>query len=78
MRWQVVQVTRCESHLEITKNPLQRVFTPNLPITLTRSAILKRFPKGLQRNITYFLKASVTTDRIKIFSITFCILVTVY
>ena len=29
-------------------------------------------------NITDFLKASITTDSIKIFSITFCILVTVY
>ena len=36
------------------------------------------FPKGLQRTITDFLKASITTDSIKIFSITFCTLVTVY
>ena len=29
-------------------------------------------------NMTYFLKASITTDGKKIFSITFCTLVTVY
>ena len=34
-------------------------------------------PKA-QRNITDFLKALITTDSIKIFSITFCTLVTVY
>ena len=38
----------------------------------------QRFAKGAQRNITDFLKASITTDSIKIFSITFCTLVTVY
>ena len=38
----------------------------------------QRFAKGVQRNITDFLKASITTDSIKIFSITFCTLVTVY
>ena len=31
-----------------------------------------------QRNITDFFKALITTDSIKIFSITFCTLVTVY
>ena len=34
--------------------------------------------KGVQRNITDFLEASITTDSIKIFSITLCTLVTVY
>ena len=34
--------------------------------------------KGVQRNITDFLKASITTDSIKIFSITLCTLVAVY
>ena len=34
--------------------------------------------KGVQRNITDFLKASITTDGMEIFSITFCTLVTVY
>ena len=38
----------------------------------------QRFAKGVQRNITDFLKASITTDSIKIFSITFCTLVTFY
>ena len=38
----------------------------------------QRFAKGAQRNITDFLKASIATDSIKIFSITFCTLVTVY
>ena len=38
----------------------------------------QRFAKGVQRSITDFLKASITTDSIKIFSITFCTLVTVY
>ena len=36
------------------------------------------FAKGVQRNITDFLKASITTDSIKIFSITVCTLFTVY
>ena len=40
--------------------------------------ITQRFSKGVQRNITDFLKASITTDSIKIFSITFCTLVIVY
>ena len=40
--------------------------------------IKQRFAKGVQRNISDFLKASITTDSIKIFSITFCTLVTVY
>ena len=34
--------------------------------------------RGVQRNKTYFLKGSITTYGIKIFSITFCTLVTVY
>ena len=38
----------------------------------------QRFAKGAQRNITDFLKVSITTDSIKIFSITFCTLGTVY
>ena len=38
----------------------------------------KQFAKGEQRNIIDFLKASITTDSLKIFSITFCTLVTVY
>ena len=40
--------------------------------------IKQRFAKGVQRNITDFFKAWITTDSIKIFSITFCTLVTVY
>ena len=40
--------------------------------------IKRRFAKGVQRNITDFFKAWITTDGIKIFSITFCTLVTVY
>ena len=40
--------------------------------------IKQRFTKGVQRNITDFFRASITTDSIKIFSITFCTLVTVY
>ena len=38
----------------------------------------QRFAKGVQRNITDFLKASITTDIIEIFSITVCTLFTVY
>ena len=38
----------------------------------------QRFAKGLQRNITDFFKAWITADSIKIFSITFCVLVIVY
>ena len=38
----------------------------------------KRFAKGVPRNITDFSKASITTDGIKIFSITFCTLVIIY
>ena len=38
----------------------------------------QRFTKGLQRHVTDFLRASITTDFIKILSITFCTLVTVY
>ena len=38
----------------------------------------QRFAKGVQGNINEFLKVSITTDSIKIFSITFCTLVTVY
>ena len=36
--------------------------------------------KDVQRNITNFLKASITTDSMKIFSITFCtlVIITVY
>ena len=34
----------------------------------------QRFAKGVQRNITDFLKASITTDSIKIFFITVCTL----
>ena len=34
--------------------------------------------KGVERNITDFLKALITTDSIEIFPITFCTLVTVY
>ena len=40
--------------------------------------IKQRFAKGVQRNIPDFLKAWITTDSIKIFSIKFCTLVTVY
>ena len=40
--------------------------------------IKQRFAKGVQRNITDFFKDLITTDSIKIFSITFCSLVTVY
>ena len=40
--------------------------------------IKQRSAKGVQRNVTDFFKASITTDSIKIFSITFCTLVTVY
>ena len=40
--------------------------------------IKQRFARGAERNITDFLKVSIATDRIKIFSITFCTLVTVY
>ena len=35
-------------------------------------SIKQRFAKGVHRNITDFFKAWITTDRIKIFSITFC------
>ena len=38
----------------------------------------QRFTNGLQRHVTDFLRASITTDSIKILSITFCTLVTVY
>ena len=38
----------------------------------------QRFAKSVQRNITDFFKASITTDSIKIFSIKFCTLVIVY
>ena len=38
----------------------------------------QRFAKGVQRKITDFLKASITTDSIKIFSIKCFTLVTVY
>ena len=38
----------------------------------------QRFAKGVRGNINEFLKVSITTDSIKIFSITFCTLVTVY
>ena len=38
----------------------------------------QQFTKGAQRNITDFLKPSVTKYSIKIFSITFCTLVKVY
>ena len=44
----------------------------------SRCTAKKQFAKGEQRNIIDSLKASVTTDSIKIFSITFCTLVTVY
>ena len=48
-------------------------------ISKTQSLYMKqRFAKGVQRNITDFFKAWITTDSIKIFSITFCTLVTVY
>ena len=40
--------------------------------------IKQRFAIGVQRNITDFFKAWITTDSIKIFSITFCTLITVY
>ena len=40
--------------------------------------IKQRFSKGVQRNITDFFKAWITTDSIKIFSVTFCTLVAVY
>ena len=40
--------------------------------------IKQRFAKGVQRNITDFFKALITTDGIKIFSMTFYTLVTVY
>ena len=38
----------------------------------------QRFAKGVQRNTTNFLNASITTDGEKIFSITFCTVVTIY
>ena len=44
----------------------------------SRCTAKRQFAKGEQRNIIDFLKASITTDNIKIFSITFCTLVTVY
>ena len=37
----------------------------------------QRFAKGVQRTIADFLNASITTDGIKIFYITFCSLVAV-
>ena len=40
--------------------------------------IKQRFSKGVQRNITDLFKGWITTDSIKIFSVTFCTLVTVY
>ena len=40
--------------------------------------IKQRFAKGVQSNITDFFEVSVSTHSIKIFSITFCTLVTVY
>ena len=40
--------------------------------------IKQQFAKGVQRNITDFFKASITTDSIKIVSTTFCTLVTAY
>ena len=36
------------------------------------------FAKGVQKKITDFLETSITTNNIKVFSITFCTLVTVY
>ena len=36
--------------------------------------IKQRFAKGVQRNVTDFFKAWITTDSIKIFSIKFCTL----
>ena len=44
----------------------------------SRYTAKQQFAKGEQRNIIDFLRASLTTDSIKIFSITFCTLVTVY
>ena len=44
----------------------------------SRYTAKRQFAKGEQRNIIDFLKASITTDGIKIFSLTFCNLVTVY
>ena len=46
------------------------------PVAVYQTINLQK--EGVQRNITNFLKASITTDSIKIFSITFCTLVTVY
>ena len=40
--------------------------------------IKQKFGKDVQRNITDFFKAWMTTDSIKIFFIAFCTLVTVY
>ena len=40
--------------------------------------IKQEFAKGVFRNITEFFKAWITTDSIKIFSMAFCALVTVY
>ena len=44
----------------------------------SRCILNKNLRKSVQRNITDFFKAWITTDSIKIFSITFCTLVTVY
>ena len=38
----------------------------------------QRFAKGVQRNITDVFNPLIVTDSIRIFSITFCTLVTVY
>ena len=44
----------------------------------SRCTAKQQFAKSEQRNIIDVLQASITTDSIKIFSITFCTLVTVY
>ena len=44
----------------------------------SRCILNKNLRKSVQRNITDFFKAWITTDSIKIFFITFCTLVTVY
>ena len=50
------------------------------PTTISKSVQrnITDFKKKKQTNITDFFKAWITTDSIKIFSVTFCTVVTVY
>ena len=73
----ITRTTDTKSRPQIVNSYRHNLFITDTAVIISKAQSLyieQRFAKGVQRNINDFFKALITTDSIKIFSITFCTL----